>query len=71
MDMTDDMIRVDILGMPNTPKINAPYTTSRKGGFEVSLTGKTRLAKSVIGVGVNYSYWDERVTRHSSSDSDW
>ena len=48
MDMTDDMIRVDILGMPNTPKINAPYTTSRKGGFEVSLTGKTRLAKSVI-----------------------
>ena len=44
MDMTDDMIRVDILGMPNTPKINAPYTTSRKGGFEVSLTGKTRLA---------------------------
>ena len=71
MDMTDDMIRVDILGMPNTPKINAPYTTSRKGGFEVSLNWQDKIGKVGYRVGVNYSYWDERVTRHSSSDSDW
>ena len=71
MDMTDDMIRVDILGMPNTPKINAPYTTSRKGGFEVSLNWQDKIGKVGYRVGVNYSYWDERVTRHSNSDSDW
>ena len=65
------MIRVDILGMPNTPKINAPYTTSRKGGFEVSLNWQDKIGKVGYRVGVNYSYWDERVTRHSSSDSDW
>lgn len=32
MNMTDEMIRTDILGMPNVPQINAPFSTSRKGG---------------------------------------
>jgi len=71
MEMTDDMIRADILGMPNTPKINAPYTTSRKGGFEVALNWQDKIGKVGYRIGVNYSYWDERVTRHSNSDSDW
>ena len=30
-----------------------------------------KIGKVGYRVGVYYSYWDERVTRHSSSDSDW
>jgi len=71
MEMTDNMIRADILGMPNTPKINAPFTTSRKGGFEVSLNWQDKIGKVGYRVGVNYSYWDERITRHSDSSWMW
>ena len=71
MEMTDDMIRPDILGMPNTPKINAPYATSRKGGIEISLNWQDKIGKVGYRVGVNYSYWDERQTRHTDSSSDW
>ena len=66
MNMTTDMLRTDILGMPNVPKINAPYVTSRKGGFEVSLNWMDKIGEVGYRVGVNYSHWDEIITRHTS-----
>lgn len=69
MNMTSDMIRTDILGMPNVPQINAPYSTSKKGGFEVSLNWRDKIGKVGYRLGLNYSYWDERVTRHTSEST--
>lgn len=71
MDMSGEMIRADILGMPNIPQINAPFTTSRKGGFEFSLNWQDKIGKVGYRLGVNYSFWDSIVTRHSHTDSDW
>ncbi len=71
MNMTDEMIRTDILGMPNVPQINAPFSTSRKGGVEVSLNWNDKIGKVGYRAGLNYSYWDERVTRHTTKSSDW
>lgn len=68
VNMTADMIRSDILGMPNIPQINAPYVTSKKGGFEVSLNWQDKIGKVAYRVGVNYSHWDERVVRHTDQD---
>lgn len=71
MNMTSTMIRSDILGMPNIPQINAPYATSRKGGFEVSVNWNDKIDKVGYRLGVNYSYWDERQTRHTNTNSNW
>lgn len=71
MDMNTEIVRTDILGMPNTPQVNAPFETSRKGGWELSLNWNDRIGKVAYRVGFNYSYWDERVTRHSSKENYW
>lgn len=68
IDMAPGMIRTDILGMPNIPKINAPYVTSKKGGFEFSLNWQDKIGQVGYRVGVNYSHWDERVVRHTGED---
>ncbi len=65
VNMTADMIRADILGMPNIPKINSPYVTSKKGGFEVSLNWRDKIGQVGYRIGGNYSFWDERVVRHT------
>ncbi len=65
VNMTADMIRPDILGMPNIPKINSPYVTSKKGGFEISLNWRDKIGQVGYRIGGNYSYWDERVVRHT------
>ena len=69
MNMTTDMLRTDILGMPNIPQINAPFVTSRKGGFEISLNWQDKIGQVGYRVGVNYSFWDEIVTRHTSNST--
>lgn len=71
MNMTPDMIRTDILGMPNIPKINAPYTTTRQGGFELSVNWQDKIDKVGYRLGVNYSYWDKRKVRHTDKSSDY
>lgn len=71
MNMTADMIRTDILGMPNVPKINAPYVTSKKGGFEISLNWQDKIGQVTYRVGGNYSYWDERVVRHTDTKNSY
>lgn len=71
VDMAPDMIRPDILGMPNMPKINSPYVTSKKGGFEISLNWRDKIGQVGYRIGGNYSYWDERVVRHTDQDFDY
>lgn len=71
VDMTANMLRTDILGMPNIPKMNSPYVTSRKGGFEISLNWHDKIGQVGYRIGGNYSYWDERVTRHTKQSNDY
>lgn len=71
MDMNPDEIRSDILGMPNIPQINAPFETSRKGGIEFSLNWNDKIGEVGYRIGVNYSYWDQRVTRHTDKSTDY
>lgn len=71
MNMNQDLIYTPILGMPNTPQINAPYETTRKGGFEIALNWNDRIGDFFYRVGGTYSFWDKRVTRHTSKSTDW
>ena len=71
MNMSEDLIRADILGMPNIPQINAPFETNRKGGYEFSLNWQDKIGEWGYRLGVNYSYWDQRITRHSDSSTDY
>lgn len=71
MDMNQDLIYTPILGMPNTPQINAPFETSRKGGIEFSLNWSDRIGEVNYRIGGNYSFWDQRVTRHASKSTNW
>ena len=69
MNMTTDMLRTDILGMPNIPQINAPFVTARKGGYEISLNWMDKIGQVGYRVGLNYSFWDEIVSRHTSEST--
>lgn len=71
MNMNVELIRTDILGMPNIPQINAPFETNRKGGIEFSLNWQDKIGEVGYRVGVNYSYWDQRVTRHPTKSTTW
>ncbi len=71
MDMTTDMIRTDILGMPNIPQINAPYVTNKKGGVEVSLNWQDTIGEFGYKLGVTYSHWDQVTTKHTDKSTDW
>lgn len=72
MDMNPKMIRTDILGMPNIPQINAPFETTRKGGFEVAARWDDKIGGEFrYYVGLNYSYWDERTTRHTNESTNY
>lgn len=71
MNMSEELIRADILGMPNIPQINAPFETNRKGGYEFSLNWQDKIGEWGYRVGVNYSYWDQRFTRHSDSSTNY
>lgn len=71
MDMNQDEIRTDILGMPNTPKINAPFETSRKGGYELSLKWNDQIGEIGYNIGFNWSHWDQRVTRHTGKSNNY
>lgn len=71
MNMTDEMLRTDILGMPNIPKINAPFVTNKKGGIEVSLNWQDKIGDFGYKLGVTYSHWDQITTRHTDKLEDW
>lgn len=71
MNMNQDEIRTDILGMPNTPKINAPFETNRKGGYEISLKWNDQVGEVGYNIGFNFSHWDQRVTRHTDKSNSY
>ena len=71
MDMNQEIIRTDIIGAPNTPQMNAPFETNRKGGYEISLNWNDKIGKVAYRIGGNFSYWDQRVTRHTDKQEDW
>lgn len=71
MDMTTDMIRTDILGMPNIPQVNAPYVTNKKGGVEISLNWQDQIGDFGYKLGVTYSHWDQITTKHTEKSTDW
>lgn len=71
MNMNQDDIRTDILGMPNVPQINAPFETSRKGGYEISLKWSDRIVDFSYNLGLNFSHWDQRVIRHTGKSNNY
>ena len=71
MNMTDEMLRTDILGMPNIPQINAPYVTNKKGGLEISLNWQDKIGDFGYKLGLTYSHWDQVTTRHTDKSEDW
>lgn len=71
MNMTTDMIRTDILGMPNIPQINAPYVTNKKGGVEISLNWQDKIGDFGYKLGITYSHWDQITTKHTDESADW
>ncbi len=71
MNMNQEEIRTDILGMPNVPKINAPFETNRKGGYEISLKWNDKVGEVSYNVNFNLSHWDQRVTRHTGKSNNY
>ena len=71
MNMNQDEVRTDILGMPNVPQINAPFETNRKGGYELSLKWNDQVGEVGYNIGFNLSHWDERVTRHTNKSNSY
>ena len=71
MNMNPKLTYTPFLGMPNTPQINAPYETERKGGAEASLNWRDNIGDFTYRVGVNYTHWDLVTTRHTNEDTDY
>lgn len=71
MDMNPKLTYTPVLGMPNDPKVNAPYVTSRKGGVEFSLNWKDNIGDFSYRAGVNFTHWDEVVIRHTKEETNY
>lgn len=69
MNVTSEMLNTDILGMPNVPQINAPFSTSKKGGFEISVNWQDKIGEFGYKLGLTYSYWDKVTTRYTSKST--
>lgn len=66
IDMNQEIVYTPVLGLPNTPKMNAPYVTSHKGGVEFSLNWNDRIGDFTYKVGANYTHWEEVAVRHAT-----
>ena len=69
MNVTSEMLNTDILGMPNVPQINAPFSTSKKGGFEISVNWQDKIGEVGYKLGLTYSYWDKVTTRYTNKST--
>jgi len=69
MNVTSEMLNTDILGMPNVPQINAPFSTSKKGGFEISVNWQDKIGEFGYKLGLTYSYWDKITTRYTGKST--
>ena len=71
IDMNPELTYTPILGLPNTPKMNAPYVTTHKGGVEFSLNWNDRIGDFTYRVGANYTHWEEVTVRHADKSTDY
>lgn len=71
MDMNQRLTYTPVLGMPSEPKVNAPYITSHKGGVEFALNWNDNIGDFNYRIGVNYTHWDEVVTRHTDESTNY
>lgn len=71
IDMNPELTYTPILGLPNTPKMNAPYVTTHKGGVEFSLNWNDRIGDFTYRLGANYTHWEEVTVRHADKSTDY
>lgn len=71
IDMNPELTYTPILGLPNTPKMNAPYVTRHKGGVEFSLNWNDRIGDFTYRLGANYTHWEEVTVRHADKSTDY
>ena len=71
MDMNPKLTYTPVLGLPNTPKMNAPYVTTHQGGVEFNLNWNDQIGDFTYKIGANYTYWDKITVRHTKEESDY
>lgn len=71
IDMNPELVYTPILGLPNTPKMNAPYVTNHKGGVEFSLNWNDRIGDFTYRLGANYTRWRQVTVRHADKSTDY
>lgn len=71
IDMNPEITYTPILGLPNTPKMNAPYVTNHKGGVEFSLNWSDRIGDFTYRIGGNYTYWEQVAVRHAKQSESY
>lgn len=71
IDMNPEIIYTPILGLPNTPKMNAPYVTKHKGGVEFSLNWNDQIGDFTYRLGANFTHWEQVQVRHANKDTDY
>lgn len=71
IDMNPELTYTPILGLPNTPKMNAPYVTTHKGGVKFSLNWNDRIGDFTYRIGANYTHWEEVSVRHADKSTDY
>ena len=69
--MNPEITYTPILGLPNTPKMNAPYVTNHKGGVEFSLNWSDRIGDFTYRIGGNYTYWEQVAVRHAKQSESY
>ena len=71
IDMNPEIVYTPILGLPNTPKMNAPYVTRHKGGVEFSLNWNDKIGDFTYRLGANFTHWEEVAVRHADKSEDY
>lgn len=71
IDMNPELVYTPILGLPNTPKMNAPYVTDHKGGVEFSLNWSDQIGDFTYRLGGNFTRWRQVTVRHADKSTDY
>ena len=71
IDMNPEIVYTPVLGLPNTPKMNAPYTTNHQGGVEFSLNWHDQIGDFTYQIGGNFTYWEKIAVRHAKKAEDY
>ncbi|MDE5677204.1 SusC/RagA family TonB-linked outer membrane protein, partial [Phocaeicola sp.] len=69
MDMNPKLTYTPVLGLPNTPQINAPFVTRHKGGYEFALNWKDGFGDFDYRIGLNFTHWNEVYVKHTDEST--